>query len=161
MRHTYRSTLLVALAIPGSLAAQRHGATLMATATVVAHPSTIRALAQPAGAAARETAAGTWRLSGRPGAPVGVTFTLPDTLVPARAAGGPPLPLAARRATARWRRPDARGGGVFDAETGATAVLGGADDPSVQLALAWSPRPAAAAAPGWYLGTLVMTLAYY
>jgi hypothetical protein len=151
----------VALAIPGTLAAQRNGATLMATATVVAHPATIRALARPDGAAALETTAGAWRLSGRPGAPVGVAFILPDTLVPARAAGGPPVPLAPRRATARWRRPGDGAATRFDAEDGAMALLGGADDPTVQLALAWTPRPRVAAPRGYYLGTLVVTLAYY
>jgi len=161
VRHIQIGALLVALSIPGALAAQRNGATLMATATVLAPPATLRALARPEGAAGLEATAGTWRLSGRPGTPVGVAFTLPDTLVPARAAGGPPVPLAPRPGTARWRRPGDAAATRFDAQAGATAVLGGPDDPTVQLALAWTPRPREAAPRGLYLGTLVMTLAYY
>jgi len=157
----YIQTVFVALVLPGVVAAQRNAATLIASATVVAHPAALRPAARPAGGAAREATAGAWRLSGRPGAPVGIAFALPDTLIPARAEGGPPLSVASRRATARWQRPGDRAARAFDAETGTTAQLGGADDPSVGLSLAWTPQPAAAVAPGWYLGTLVVTLAYY
>jgi hypothetical protein len=150
----------IALVFPGLLAAQGNAGTLFATATVVAHPARIQSLGRPQGAAGLEATAGSWRLSGRPGAPVGLSFTLPDTLTPARAEGGPPLALAPRRATARWQRPG-HAAVRFDAEAGATALIGGADDPTVRLALAWAPRAAEPVPPGWYLGTLVMTLAYY
>lgn len=158
VRHIQTRALLVALFIPGLLAAQRNAGTMIASATVIAHPARLSPLAQSAG---RDGTAGAWRLSGRPGAPVGVTFTLPDTLTPARAAGGPPVPLGARRATARWQRPGDAAGHRFDAESGALAVIGDGDDASVRLALAWTPRPQQVPPRGHYLGELVMTLVYY
>ena len=154
----------LALALPAlspGLGAQRSAATLIASATVVTSPATMRALERRAGTAALESSAGAWRLSGRPGAPVGVAFTLPDTLVPAAAAGGPAVPLATARATARWQQPTAGSWHAFDAEGGTVAVIGGADDPSVRLALAWTPRPDAAAPRGYYLGAMELTLVYY
>jgi hypothetical protein len=151
----------VALCLPGALAAQRNGGTLMATATVMAPPAAVRALAPERGGAALEGTAGAWRLSGRPGAPVGVSFIVPETLAPALARGGSPLPLVRRSATAQWQRPGDAIATRFDARSGATALLGTADDPSVRLALAWTPRPAAPAPWGQYLGTVVMTLVYY
>lgn len=161
-RLTVRSLrVVVALCVPAALGAQRSAGTLMATATVMAPPATVRALAPERGRGARESAAGEWQLSGRPGAPVGISFHVPETLAPALAAGGPPLPLERRPARARWQRPGDPVATRFDARSGATALLGGPDDPSVRVALDWTPRPASHAPWGQYLGTVVMTLVYY
>lgn len=155
-----RLAVWLGLLAPGVLAAQRNTATMLASATVIAHPARLSPLAR-SGAAALESTAGAWRLSGRPGAPVGVSFTLPDALTPARDAGGPAVPLGARRATARWQRPGDAAGHRFDAESGALAVIGDGDDASVRLALAWTPRAQPTLPRGPYLGELVMTLVYY
>jgi hypothetical protein len=164
---TIRSAALAPLflaALGAQAAAQRHTATLVATATVVADPLTIRTaapvrVALGAEAAPRLTAdsgPGTWQLRAPVGSAVLVAFDLPATLTDVyRPAVTVPVDFG--RSAARWRTSDAAPR-RFAPRAGTVATFGADAGMGLSLDLVGTPAPAAPRSV--YEGTVVLELTY-
>lgn len=106
--------------------------------------------------------AGAWQVSGSQNAFVTIAFTLPAQLTNIQAAPGSTMPIAFSAASAGWRRAScaAAGATVFDPATGTVGRLGPPPNPTMCVWIGGTVTPPAAAKPGIYQGTVILSLVY-
>jgi hypothetical protein len=167
-----RSLLLAAgVCLTGRAAAQA-GSSVSADAVVVTVGMTIATLRDlnfgtvikgvPTTVLPTVAAAGEWQIRGSGNAFVVISFTLPTTLTNLQALPGSTMPIAFSAVSAIWRRAtnDPVGGNVFNPATGAVGRIGPTANPTMYIWLGGTVSPAAAAKPGIYQGTIVVSLTY-
>ncbi|HEV8510504.1 MAG TPA: DUF4402 domain-containing protein [Gemmatimonadales bacterium] len=167
-----RSLLLAAgVCLTGRAAAQA-GSSVSADAVVVTVGMTIATLRDlnfgtvikgvPTTVLPTVAAAGEWQITGSGNAFVVISFTLPTTLTNLQALPGSTMPIAFSAVSAIWRRAtnDPVGGNVFNPATGAVGRIGPTANPTMYIWLGGTVSPAAAAKPGIYQGTIVVSLTY-
>ncbi len=109
--------------------------------------------------------AGEWQVTGDKNARVSITFTLPTVLNNIQAAPGSTMPIAFSTSAARWVQTvnDPSGATPFDPNVGITARFpnpAAGPIPTIYLWLGGTVNPAAAAKPGIYTGTVIVSLVY-
>ena len=106
--------------------------------------------------------AGEWQVSGNKNAFVSITFTLPTQLVNIQAAPGSNMPISFSATSAIWNRQvNSPGAGtVFDPNAGTTGRFGSAATPLLFIWVGGTVNPPAAAKPGIYQGTVIVSLTY-
>jgi uncharacterized protein DUF4402 len=168
-----RKTLVLAvcLGLPGRAVAQS-GAAVSADAVVVTVGMTIATLRdlnfgtviKGVATTVLPTAgtAGEWQVTGSSNAFVIISFTLPAQLTNIQALPGSTMPITFSATSARWNRAnnDAAAGTAFDPAIGAVGRFGPPPSPNMYVWLGGTVNPAAAAKPGIYQGTVVVSLIY-
>jgi len=106
--------------------------------------------------------AGEWQVSGSANAFVIISFTLPTQLTNIQALPGSTMPISFNATSAIWRRStnNPAGGNVFNPALGAVGRLGPPPNFTMYIWLGGTVSPAAAAKPGIYQGTVVVSLIY-
>ena len=106
--------------------------------------------------------AGAWQVTGSSNAFVIISFTLPTQLTNIQALPGSTMPISFSATSARWNRANntAAAGTAFNPATGAVGRFGPPPNPNVYVWLGGTVNPAAAAKPGIYRGTVVVSLVY-
>ena len=106
--------------------------------------------------------AGAWQVTGSSNAFVIISFTLPTQLTNIQALPGSTTPITFSATSARWNRANnnAAAGTAFNPATGAVGRFGPPPNPNVYVWLGGTVNPAAAAKPGIYRGTVVVSLVY-
>ena len=106
--------------------------------------------------------AGAWQVTGSSNAFVIISFTLPTQLTNIQALPGSTMPITFSATSARWNRANnaAAAGTAFNPATGAVGRFGPPPNPNVYVWLGGTVNPAAAAKPGIYRGTVVVSLVY-
>ena len=163
--------LAVCLGLPGRAAAQS-GASVSADAVVVTVGMTIATLQDlnfgtvikgvPTTVLPTAATAGEWQVTGSSNAFVIISFTLPLQLTNIQALPGSTMPIAFGATSAIWRRStnNPAGGNVFNPALGAVGRLGPPPNFTMYIWLGGTVSPAAAAKPGIYQGTVVVSLIY-
>jgi len=163
--------LVVALGLPGRLAAQS-GASVSADAVVVTVGMTIATLRdlnfgtviKGVATTVLPTAAtaGAWQVTGSSNALVIISFTLPTQLTNIQALPGSTMPITFSATSARWNRANnnAAAGTAFNPASGVVGRFGPPPNPNMYVWLGGTVNPAAAAKPGIYQGTVVVSLLY-
>ncbi len=107
-------------------------------------------------------AAGAWQVQGDKNAQVTISFTLPTVLTNIQALPGSTMPISFGAASALWNRGtnSVAGATAFDPSAGTTGKLGPPANPFIFLWIGGTVSPAAAAKPGIYTGTIVVSVAY-
>lgn len=107
--------------------------------------------------------AGAWQVTGSQNGIVIIAFTLPTVLTNMQAAPGSTMPITFAANAARWRRANTNpvGGIAFNPNNGTFALLGPAANPTLNIWIGGTVTPAAAAKPGIYRGTIVVSLNYF
>jgi len=106
--------------------------------------------------------AGEWQVTGSSNAFVIISFTLPTQLTNIQALPGSTMPIAFSGVSAIWRRATNNpvGGTIFNPATGAVGRFGPPANPSMYVWVGGTVNPAAAAKPGIYRGTVIVSLIY-
>jgi len=106
--------------------------------------------------------AGAWQVTGSANAFVIISFTLPTQLTNIQALPGSTMPITFSGVSAIWRRATNNpvGGTIFNPATGAVGRFGPPPNPNMYIWLGGTVNPAAAAKPGIYQGTVVVSLIY-
>ena len=106
--------------------------------------------------------AGEWQVTGNSNAFVIISFTLPAVLTNIQALPGSTMPISFNATSARWNRANnnAAAGTAFNPATGAVGRLGPPPNPNMYIWIGGTVNPAAAAKPGIYQGTVVLSLIY-
>ncbi len=106
--------------------------------------------------------AGEWQVTGSGNAFVIISFTLPTVLTNIQALPGSTMPISFSATSARWNRANnnAAAGTAFNPATGAVGRLGPTANPNMYIWIGGTVNPAAAAKPGIYQGTVVLSLIY-
>ncbi|HYL22607.1 MAG TPA: DUF4402 domain-containing protein [Gemmatimonadales bacterium] len=106
--------------------------------------------------------AGAWQVQGDKNAQVSIAFTLPTVLTNIQALPGSTMPIAFGAASALWNRGtnNVAGATAFNPLAGATGKFGPPANPYIYLWIGGTVTPAAAAKPGIYTGTIIVTVAY-
>jgi len=163
--------LVVGLGLPARLPAQS-GATVAADAVVVTVGMTIATLQDlnfgtvikgvPTAVLPTAATAGAWQVTGSANAFVIISFTLPTQLTNIQALPGSTMPITFGGVSAIWRRATNNpvGGTIFNPATGAVGRFGPPPNPNMYIWLGGTVNPAAAAKPGIYQGTVVVSLIY-
>jgi hypothetical protein len=163
--------LVIGLGLPGRLAAQS-GATVAADAVVVTVGMTIATLRdlnfgtviKGVAATVLPTAvtAGAWQVTGSSNAFVIISFTLPAQLTNIQALPGSTMPITFSATSARWNRAtnNPAAGAAFNPAVGVVGRFGPPPNPNMYIWLGGTVNPAAAAKPGIYQGTVVVSLVY-
>ena len=163
--------LVVGLGLPARLPAQS-GATVAADAVVVTVGMTIATLQDlnfgtvikgvPTAVLPTAATAGAWQVTGSANAFVIISFTLPTQLTNIQALPGSTMPITFSGVSAIWRRATNNpvGGTIFNPATGAVGRFGPPPNPNMYIWLGGTVNPAAAAKPGIYQGTVVVSLIY-
>ena len=163
--------LAVGLGLPGRLAAQS-GASVTADAVVVTAGMTITTLRDlDFGTVIKGVAttvlptaatAGAWQVTGSSNAFVIVSFTLPTQLTNIQALPGSTMPITFSLTSARWNRANNNpaAGTPFNPAIGAVGRFGPPPNPNMYIWLGGTVNPAAAAKPGIYRGTVIVSLLY-
>jgi hypothetical protein len=163
--------LVVSLGLPGHLTAQS-GATVSADAVVVTVGMTIATLRDlnfgavikglPATVLPTAATAGAWQVTGSSNALVIISFTLPTQLTNIQALPGSTMPIAFSATAARWNRAtnNSAAGAAFNPAVGVVGRFGPPPNPNMYIWLGGTVNPAAAAKPGIYQGTVVVSLIY-
>jgi len=163
--------LVVGLGLPGRLAAQS-GASVTADAVVVTVGMTIATLRdlnfgtviKGVATTVLPTAAtaGAWQVTGNSNAFVIISFTLPTQLTNIQALPGSTMPITFSATSARWNRANnnAAAGTAFNPASGVVGRFGPPPNPNMYVWLGGTVNPAAAAKPGIYQGTVVVSLLY-
>ena len=166
------AVILLLLCGAGSLHAQTPSASVTADAVVVTVGMTITTLrdldfgtviksisttVQPTAATA-----GAWQITGSANAFVIITFTLPTTLTNIQALPGSTMPITFNATSARWNRAtnNAAAGTPFNPAAGTVGRLGPPPNPNMYVWVGGTVSPAAAARPGIYRGTVILSLVY-
>ncbi len=156
--------LVVGLGLPGLLAGQS-GATVSADAVVVTVGMTIGTLRDlnfgtvikgvATTVAPTAATAGEWQF-------VIISFTLPTQLTNIQALPGSTMPISFSATSARWNRANnnAAVAAAFNPAIGVVGRLGPPPNPNMYIWLGGTVNPAAAAKPGIYQGTVVVSLLY-
>jgi len=163
--------LVVGLGLPGRLAAQS-GASVTADAVVVTVGMTIATLRdlnfgtviKGVATTVLPTAAtaGAWQVTGTSNAFVIISFTLPTQLTNIQALPGSTMPITFSATSARWNRANnnAAAGTAFNPASGVVGRFGPPPNPNMYVWLGGTVNPAAAAKPGIYQGTVIVSLIY-
>jgi uncharacterized protein DUF4402 len=163
--------LAVGLGLPGRLAAQS-GASVTADAVVVTVGMTITTLRdlnfgtviKGVATTVLPTAAtaGAWQVTGSSNAFVIISFALPTQLTNIQALPGSTMPITFSATSARWNRAtnNAAAGTAFSPAIGVVGRFGPPPSPNMYVWLGGTVNPAAAAKPGIYQGTVVVSLIY-
>ena len=150
----------------------QNAATVSADAIVVTVGMTITTLSQlnfgsvPKGVATtvapNQAAAGEWQVTGNANAFVNISFTLPTQLINIQAQPGSSMPIAFSATSALWRRAtnNPAGATTFNPNVGTVGRLGPPPNPTMYLWIGGTVTPAAAAKPGIYQGTIIVSLSY-
>jgi hypothetical protein len=106
--------------------------------------------------------AGAWQVTGSSNALVIISFTLPTQLTNIQALPGSTMPIAFSATSARWNRANnnAAAGTAFNPASGVVGRFGPPPNPNMYVWLGGTVNPAAAAKPGIYQGTVVVSLLY-
>lgn len=106
--------------------------------------------------------AGSWQVTGNANAFVIITFTLPATLTNIQALPGSTMPITFNATSARWNRAtnNAAAGTAFDPAVGTVGRIGPPANPNMYIWIGGTVSPAAAAKPGIYRGTIIVSLVY-
>src|SRR5437773_10079304 len=169
MRHLPVLALgLCAVAAPAATA--QTAATLSADAVVVTVGMTIATLSQlnfgsvPKGVATtvapNQAAAGEWQVTGNGNAFVNISFTLPTQLINIQAQPGSTMPIAFNATSALWRRSTNSPAGAtpFNPNVGTVGRIGPPANATMHIWIGGTVTPAAAAKPGIYQGTVIVSL---
>jgi hypothetical protein len=163
--------LAVSVAATGRAAGQA-GATVSADAVVVTVGMTITTLSDlnfgtvikgvSTTVLPTDAAAGAWQVTGGANAFVIISFTLPTVLTNIQALPGSTMPITFSATSARWNRANNNpaAGTPFDPAVGAVGRIGPPANPNMYIWLGGTVSPAAAAKPGIYQGTIVVSLTY-
>ena len=163
--------LVVGLGLPGRLAAQS-GASVTADAVVVTVGMTIATLRdlnfgtviKGVATTVLPTAAtaGAWQVTGNSNAFVIISFTLPTQLTNIQALPGSTMPITFTATSARWNRANntPAAGTAFNPASGVVGRFGPPPNPNMYVWLGGTVNPAAAAKPGIYQGTAIVSLIY-
>ncbi len=161
---------LCAVAAPAATA--QNAATVSADAVVVTVGMTIATLSElnfgsvPKGVATTVApnlaAAGEWQITGNSNAFVNISFTLPTQLTNIQAQPGSTMPISFGAASALWRRAtnNPAGATAFNPSVGTVGRLGPTANPNMYIWIGGTVTPAAAAKPGIYQGTIIVSLSY-
>lgn len=169
-----RRALLLAAALmwPARLRPQSPSASVSADAVVVTIGMTITTLRNLAfgtvikgvATTVQPTAAtaGEWQVSGNGNAFVVISFTLPTVLTNIQALPGSTMPITFNATAARWNRANnnAATATAFNPATGTVGRFGPPANPTMYVWIGGTVNPAAAAKPGIYTGTIILSLAY-
>jgi len=106
--------------------------------------------------------AGAWQITGSSNAFVIISFTLPAQLTNIQALPGSTMPITFSATSARWNRAtnNPAAGAAFNPAIGIVGRLGPPPNPNMYIWLGGTVNPAAAAKPGIYQGTVVVSLLY-
>ena len=106
--------------------------------------------------------AGVWQATASSNAFVIISFTLPAVLTNIQALPGSSMPISFSATSARWNRANnnAAAGTAFNPATGAVGRVGPPPNPNMYIWIGGTVNPAAAAKPGIYQGTVVVSLSY-
>lgn len=106
--------------------------------------------------------AGAWQVTGGANAFVIISFTLPTVLTNIQALPGSTMPITFSATSAVWNRANNNpaAGTPFDPAVGTVGRLGPPPNPNMYIWLGGTVSPAAAAKPGIYQGTVVLSLSY-
>jgi len=106
--------------------------------------------------------AGAWQVTGNSNAFVIISFTLPTQLTNIQALPGSTMPIIFSATSARWNRAtnNPAAGAAFNPAIGIVGRLGPPPNPNLYIWLGGTVNPAAAAKPGIYKGTVVVSLLY-
>ena len=160
------------LATAAHPASGQNAATVSADAVVVTVGMTIAALSQvnfgsvPKGVATtvapNQAAAGEWQVTGNSNAFVNISFTLPTQLTNIQAQPGSTMPIAFSATSALWRRAtnNPAGATTFNPNVGTVGRFGPPANPNMYIWIGGTVTPAAAAKPGIYQGTIIVSLSY-
>jgi hypothetical protein len=120
-------------------------------------PKGVATTVAPAGATA-----GQWQITGSSNAFVTIAFTLPTVLTNIQALPGSTMPITFGLASALWRRANNNPAGAtpFSPALGTVGRFGPPANPTVNIWIGGTVNPAAAAKPGIYQGTIILSLTY-
>jgi hypothetical protein len=106
--------------------------------------------------------AGAWQVTGSSNAFVIISFTLPTQLTNIQALPGSTMPITFNATSARWNRAtnDPAAGAPFNPAIGGVGRFGPPPNPNLYIWLGGTVNPAAAAKPGIYQGTVIVSLIY-
>ena len=106
--------------------------------------------------------AGAWQVTGSSNAFVIISFTLPTQLTNIQALPGSTMPITFGLTSARWNRANNNpaAGTPFSPAIGAVGRFGPPPNPNMYIWLGGTVNPPAAAKPGIYQGTVVVSLNY-
>ncbi len=150
----------------------QNAAIVSADAVVVTVGMTIATLSQlnfgsvPKGVATTvapsQAAAGEWQVTGNANAFVNISFTLPTQLINIQAQPGSTMPIAFNATSALWRRStnNPAGATTFNPNVGTVGRIGPPANPTMYVWIGGTVTPAAAAKPGIYQGTVIVSLSY-
>ena len=163
---------LLTSGLPQRGAAQGGSGTFTADAVVVTVGMTIATIREldfgsvPKGAATTvapaAATAGQWQIAGSSNAFVTIAFTLPTVLTNIQALPGSTMPISFGLTSALWRRANTNPAGAtaFSPALGTVGRFGPPSDPTINIWIGGTVNPAAAAKPGIYQGTIILSLTY-
>ena len=164
--------VVVLLGIPQGGAAQGASASFSADAVVVTVGMTVATIQDlnfgtvPTGVATTVAPAGAtagqWEITGNPNAFVTIAFTLPTVLTNIQALPGSTMPISFGLTAALWRRANNNPAGAtaFSPALGTVGRFGPPANPTINIWIGGTVNPVAAAKPGIYQGTIVLSLTY-
>lgn len=167
-----RALLLAVSVLSFARAEAQSGSSVSANAVVVTVGMTIATLRdlnfgtviKGVGTTVLPTAAtaGEWQVTGSSNAFVIIGFTLPTQLTNIQALPGSTMPITFSATSAIWNRANNNPatGTTFNPATGAVGRFGPAPNPNMYVWLGGTVNPAAAAKPGIYQATVVVSLIY-
>ena len=171
MKHRLFAAALV-FALPTRAVAQGGSGTFTADAVVVTVGMTIATIQDlnfgtvPKGVATTVAPAGAtagqWQITGSGNAFVTIAFTLPTVLTNIQALPGSTMPIAFGLTSALWRRANNNPAGAtpFSPALGTVGRFGPPANPTINIWIGGTVNPAAAAKPGIYQGTIILSLTY-
>jgi hypothetical protein len=171
VKHRLFAAALV-LALPARAVAQGGSGAFTADAVVVTVGMTIATIQDlnfgsvPKGVATTVAPAGAtagqWQITGNPNAFVTVAFTVPAVLTNIQALPGSTMPISFGLTSALWRRAsnDPTGATAFSPALGTVGRFGPPPTPTINIWIGGTVNPAAAAKPGIYQGTIILSLTY-
>lgn len=160
------------LALPMRAVAQGGSGTFTADAVVVTVGMTIATIQDlnfgsvPKGVATTVAPAGAtagqWQITGSSNAFVTIAFTLPTVLTNIQALPGSTMPITFGLTSALWRRASniPAGATAFSPALGTVGRFGPPPNPTINVWIGGTVNPAAAAKPGIYQGTIILSLTY-
>jgi hypothetical protein len=171
VKHRLLAAALV-LAVPTRTSAQGGSGTFTADAVVVTVGMTIATIQDlnfgtvPKGVATTVAPAGAtaghWQITGSSNAFVTIAFTLPTVLTNIQALPGSTMPISFGLTSALWRRANNNpaGANAFSPALGTVGRFGPPANPTINIWIGGTVNPAAAAKPGIYQGTIILSLTY-
>lgn len=170
MTRRHAIPLCALLAVPAANA--QSGATVSVDAVVVTVGMTVTTLADlqfgtvvagvPTSVPFTAAGAGAWQVTGSPNAFVSISFTLPGVLTNVQAAPESTMPIVFGAGDAGWDRAksDPTAATVFDPRVGTVGRIGPPPNATLFIWIGGTVSPPAAAKPGIYTGTVILSLVY-